>query len=67
MTQLYVNDQPEQTAAPDLLLWMEEKGLVEKKAIALALNEEVIPKSQWALTPLEEGDRILVIRATQGG
>ena len=67
MTRLYVNDQPEQTSAPNLAVWMEEKGLAEKKALALALNEEVVPKGEWPRTPLKEGDRILLIRATQGG
>jgi sulfur carrier protein len=34
---------------------------------ALAINNTVIPKTKWAETLLNEGDKILVIQATQGG
>ena len=37
------------------------------KGIALAVNERVIPKTEWKNTPLSEGDRIILIKATQGG
>ena len=67
MKPITINDQPHKTAAPHLLGLMQELGLVEKKALALALNELVIPQEEWPLTPLAPGDRILLIRATQGG
>ena len=35
--------------------------------IAVAVNETVITKSDWAKTPLNNNDNILVIKATQGG
>jgi len=35
--------------------------------IAIALNEEVIPRAEWAAHALRQADRIFVIRATQGG
>jgi sulfur carrier protein len=35
--------------------------------IAIAVNEVVIPRSDWKGCLLREGDRIFVIRATQGG
>ena len=34
---------------------------------ALAINNTVVPKSKWVETLLSEGDKILVIQATQGG
>jgi len=34
---------------------------------ALAINNTVIPKTKWTETLLNEGDKILVIQATQGG
>lgn len=35
--------------------------------IAIALNEIVIPRSEWAAQALRPKDRVFVIRATQGG
>jgi sulfur carrier protein len=37
------------------------------KGIALAVNNEVIPKSKWEQFSLQNGDSILAISATQGG
>src|SRR5690554_4710615 len=38
-----------------------------QKGVAVALNNAVIPQSQWEKSPLSDGDHIEVIRATQGG
>lgn len=35
--------------------------------IAVALNEQVIPRPQWPATPIVDQDNILIITATQGG
>ncbi|GAA1418090.1 hypothetical protein GCM10009601_13160 [Streptomyces thermospinosisporus] len=35
--------------------------------VAAALNETVVPRAQWASTPLSEGDRVEVLTAVQGG
>jgi sulfur carrier protein len=34
---------------------------------AIALNYDVVPKSQWAETPLKPGDEIEIITPRQGG
>ncbi len=34
---------------------------------AIALNFDVLPKSQWAQTPLKNGDEIEIITPRQGG
>jgi sulfur carrier protein len=39
----------------------------DKKGIAIAVNEEVIPKNQWDQFTIKENDRLLVIIAAQGG
>ena len=67
MIQIFVNDDPEQTQPATLNQWMEKRGLSEKKGIALALNDEMVPRTLWAATRLQEGDRVLLIQATQGG
>ncbi|GGX61781.1 sulfur carrier protein ThiS [Streptomyces fructofermentans] len=35
--------------------------------VAAALNETVVPRSQWPTTRLGEGDRVEVLTAVQGG
>ncbi len=35
--------------------------------LAVALNETVVPRSQWEKTQLNQNDNILIIQATQGG
>ena len=37
------------------------------KGIAVALNNQVIPRSRWASQELQPNDNILIIIATQGG
>ncbi|ALO07738.1 sulfur carrier protein ThiS [Streptomyces gardneri] len=35
--------------------------------VAAAVNEAVVPRSEWAATLLGEGDRVEVLTAVQGG
>ena len=37
------------------------------EGIAVARNEEVVPRSEWADTVLRDGDRIEILVASQGG
>ncbi|MER6095450.1 sulfur carrier protein ThiS [Streptomyces sp. NPDC001728] len=38
-----------------------------RSGVAAALNETVVPRGEWAATPLGEGDRVEVLTAVQGG
>ena len=35
--------------------------------VAVCLNDEIIPKPQWGLQQIQEGDVLEVVHATQGG
>ncbi len=35
--------------------------------LAVALNETVVPRSQWDKIQLNQNDNLLIIQATQGG
>ncbi|MBD0823300.1 sulfur carrier protein ThiS [Aestuariibaculum marinum] len=35
--------------------------------IAVAINQQIISKTNWANQLLQDGDNILIIQATQGG
>ena len=37
------------------------------RGTAVAVNGEVVPRSTWKVTPLHPGDRIELLRASQGG
>lgn len=40
---------------------------ISEKGIAIAINEQIIPKTEWDKTRLNNNDKILIITATQGG
>ncbi len=44
-----------------------KQDLKSQKGIAVAVNNEVISKSEWGKTMLFSKDKITVIKATQGG
>jgi sulfur carrier protein len=39
----------------------------ETRGVAVALNGRVVPRSDWATTPLRNGDTVEIVRAMQGG
>lgn len=42
-------------------------GIADHRGIAIAVNQQVISKSQWDDFKLKENDEVLIIKATQGG
>ena len=63
-----VNDEPRALAgATTLAALVRALGLAERKGVAVAVNKSVVPRAAWPAHPLHDGDRVLVIRATQGG
>lgn len=54
----------EKSSLYDVLL---EKEFVDKKGIAVAINNKVIPKANWQNQDLNSNDTILIITATKGG
>jgi len=42
-------------------------GVADRKGIAIAVNGAVVPRAAWPQRMLVDGDRVIVIRATQGG
>ncbi|MBC9911076.1 sulfur carrier protein ThiS [Chitinophaga varians] len=41
--------------------------LSAQKGIAIAVNDQVVPRNAWNDQPLQPSDSITIIRATQGG
>ncbi len=57
------NDDPPDTVGQLL----KRLDIPAKRGVAVAQNDAVIPRSQWDETPVEDGDRLEIIQATQGG
>lgn len=53
--------------ASSLFTLLQLQNLTEKKGIAVAVNNKVVPKSEWDSFILNEKDTITIIKATQGG
>ncbi|WP_369752617.1 sulfur carrier protein ThiS [Flavobacterium sp. WC2409] len=67
--ELKINNQTKQFAADSLTVQaLLDLEIPEKQnGIAIAINNTVIPKSNWNSHSIQETDIILIISATQGG
>ncbi|WP_325891220.1 sulfur carrier protein ThiS [Grimontia sp. NTOU-MAR1] len=65
--QIWLNDEAySPKTASDLLALVSELSLPEQ-SVAIALNGEIIPRSQWQSTPLTEGTQVAMFQAIAGG
>jgi sulfur carrier protein len=68
---LNVNGEERECACGDLAaLWRAETAelaLPNPKGFAIALNGSVVRRDAWGSTALNDGDRVEIIRAMQGG
>jgi sulfur carrier protein len=55
---------PEHGTVADVLPLVQ---IAQADGIAIAVNEKVIPRGEWEGYLLRQGDRVFIIRATQGG
>jgi sulfur carrier protein len=51
----------------ELLAQDGDSRLASSRGVAVALDNEVVPRGRWSSTPLAEGARIEVLAAIQGG
>ncbi len=62
---IYVNNRAVQTSAADVAALATELGLPAMTAIAV--NNRVVPRTEWGAKKLCEGDKLTVIRVACGG
>ena len=55
------------TGQPTLGQLLQQLQFGEKKGIAVAIQDEIVPKSTWPTYALQENDKVTIIQATQGG
>ena len=64
--QINVNNKPLNTTATSLGTLAAELSLPEK-GVAVAVNNKMVPRSQWEQTSLSEGISVVIIKAACGG
>ncbi|MEW2416176.1 sulfur carrier protein ThiS [Streptomyces sp. NPDC046866] len=62
-----VNGEPREIAAGTTLASVVATLTTAPSGVAAALNETVVPRGQWPLTAVRDGDRIEILTAVQGG
>jgi sulfur carrier protein len=67
--EIIINDQKKIVAADVITVQqlLDTEIPDKQKGIAVAINNRIVPKSDWSLKPIEPNDNILIIKATQGG
>ena len=63
---LKVNDKEVETGASTLSQFSQEQNL-PATGIAVAVNNRMVPRTEWNLHTLQDGDKILIIKAVCGG
>jgi sulfur carrier protein len=65
---VYLNNQQHQIPfSQSISDTLKELAHINPAGIAIAVNNEVIPKKSWNDYLLKENDKVTIIRATQGG
>lgn len=65
---IWVNQKEHSYHAPLTLTGLiEQLGKAKKTGIAIAVNNSVVPKNNWANLSLNDQDKVTIITATQGG
>ncbi len=64
----YVNNSAHEATDNQLLAeLLAALGQAQTRGLAVAVNDAVVPRAEWASHAVQPHDRILLIRATQGG
>lgn len=64
---IYINDTPTIIESPQLTTIISNHCNGIRSGIAVAINQRVIPRSQWDTTTVTAGDRLDILTAVQGG
>ena len=66
--EITINNQSKILAASITVQQLLHLEIPEKqKGIAVAINNKVVPKSEWETQIILQNDTVLIIKATQGG
>lgn len=65
--QIFINDTPATCGENSSLQDVLTENNISPVNIAIAIGNTVIPKTQWTTTFVQDGSRIIIIKAVQGG
>lgn len=65
--QVFINDKVFECPAGSTLAAVMEANNLKTENIAVAVDFSVIPRPQWGKTVLQDGSKIIIIKAVQGG
>ncbi len=65
--QIFINDSPIECKEQLSLAQLLSVQQIQPVNIAVAIDNTVIPKAQWDTTIIQENNRIIIIKAVQGG
>lgn len=65
---IYINDKAHPLKEPQTLnSLLNDLQTNSKRGIAVAVNNTIIPYTEWGTYTIQDNDEILIIKATQGG
>ena len=68
VVEIVVNGEPRQIAAANVRALLGALGYdATGRGLAVARNDEIVPRGEWETTPVGPGDRIEIVGAVQGG
>ncbi|MGF1699761.1 sulfur carrier protein ThiS [Photobacterium makurazakiensis] len=67
MNQLLVNDKPVDVVEGTTLVALLNQLEMPLQATAVALNDDIVARTEWETTQLNSGDRIALFQAIAGG
>lgn len=65
--QIIVNNKAMEMAEGSTLSALAETLRLPEKGVAVAVNNQMIPREEWSATSLQEGVQVVVIKAACGG
>lgn len=67
MITIKVNEKAEQVQEGNSLQVVLDALEIQQKGIAVAVNQQIVSKTDWSEKVVEANDQLLIIKATQGG
>ena len=64
---LLINSEQKDFSGKNISELVQSLQMLSTNGIALAVNEKVVPRTEWEEFQLNNNDKILIIKATQGG
>ncbi|WP_405605093.1 sulfur carrier protein ThiS [Polaribacter sp. Asnod1-A03] len=67
MMTIKVNNETQEISNKTTLQELVEHLKIQTNGIAIAINNNVVKKTEWSLKNLQQEDVVLIIKSTQGG